>query len=107
MPFRYRIDRGFTIAANSTQFWNWGWTGPGQGEPNKGPVIFRAVPKGPGQGGNNTVKNVLITYDFATCRGPQPSPQVFYEFKIKNESSITIPFNLEIVHFADLPISPS
>ena len=73
MPIRWQIDRGFTIAANETQYWWWNWfsdagSGSGQG-PNKGPVIFRASPKGPAQGGNNTAKNVLVTYDFAKCRG--------------------------------------
>jgi len=108
MPFRYRIEnQDFTIAANNTALFHWGWTDPGQGEPNKGPVIFRALPKGPAQGGNNTVKNVLITFDFATCRGAQPAPQVFYEFKVRNESSVTLSFLLEILHFSDVPISPS
>ena len=107
MPFRYRMDNiDFTIAAHGTALYHWGWTGQGQGEPNKGPVIFRALPKGPGQGGNNTVKSVLITFDFATCRGPQPSPQVFYEFKVRNESTIPVSFLLEILHFSDVPISP-
>jgi hypothetical protein len=39
MPSHLRIDRGFTIGANQTQFWNWNWFG--QAGPNKGPVIFR------------------------------------------------------------------
>jgi hypothetical protein len=29
---------------------------------------------------------------------------VFYEFKIRNESTITVPFDLEILHFADVPV---
>jgi hypothetical protein len=103
---------GFTIAANETQYWWWNWfsdagSGSGQG-PNKGPVIFRALPKGPAQGGNNTAKNVLMIYDFAKCRGgpgDDHAPAVFYEFKIRNESSITVPFDLEIILFSDLPIN--
>jgi hypothetical protein len=105
MPSHLRIDRGFTIGANQTQFWNWNWFG--EAGPNRGPVIFRAMPKGPGQGGNNTVRNVLVTFDPAECRGGpgDPSaPEVFYEFKIRNESSITVPFDLEILLFNDLPI---
>jgi len=39
MPIRWSINRGFTIAPNETQY------------------------------GNNTAKNVLVTYDFAKCRG--------------------------------------
>ena len=42
MPIRWQIDRGFTIGANSTQYWSWNWFGEG---PNKGPVIFRASQK--------------------------------------------------------------
>jgi hypothetical protein len=39
MPFRFLIDRGFTIAPNQTQFWNWNWfSDAGQDGPNKGPV---------------------------------------------------------------------
>jgi hypothetical protein len=61
MPIRWQIDRGFTIAANDTQYWWWNWfSDAGQNGPNKGPVIFRALPKGPAQGGNNTAKNVLV-----------------------------------------------
>lgn len=112
MPIRWSIDRGFTIAPNETQYWWWNWfadAGSGQGQgPNKGPVIFRASPKGPGQGGNNTAKNVLVTYDFAKCRGgpgDDHAPEMFYEFKIRNESSITVPFDLEIILFSDLPIN--
>jgi hypothetical protein len=112
MPIRWQIDRGFTIAANETQYWWWNWfsdagSGSGQG-PNKGPVIFRALPKGPAQGGNNTAKNILVIYDFAKCRGgpgDDHAPAVFYEFKIRNESSITVPFDLEIILFSDLPIN--
>ena len=105
MPSYLRIDRGFTIGANQTQFWNWNWFG--EAGPNKGPVIFRAMPKGPGQGGNNTVRNVLVTFDPAECRGGpgDPSaPEVFYEFKIRNETNISVPFDLEIILFNDLPI---
>jgi hypothetical protein len=49
-----------------------------------------------------------VIYDFAKCRGGpgDPSaPEVFYEFKIRNESSIAVPFDLEIVLFSDLPIN--
>jgi hypothetical protein len=75
---------------------------------SKGPVIFRALPKGPAQGGNNTAKNILVIYDFAKCRGGpgDPSaPEVFYEFKIRNESTVDVPFMLEIILFSDLPIN--
>jgi hypothetical protein len=105
MPIRWVIDRGYTIAAHETQYWWWNWFG--EGGPNKGPVIFRASPKGKG-GGNNTARNVLVTYDFAKCRGgpgEDHAPEVFYEFKIRNESSITVPFDLEIILFSDLPIN--
>jgi hypothetical protein len=76
--------------------------------PTKDPSFFERSQKGPAQGGNNTAKNVLVTYDFAKCRGGpgDPSaPEVFYEFKIRNESSITVPFDLEILLFSDLPIN--
>jgi hypothetical protein len=106
MPIRWSIDRGFTIAANETQYWWWNWFG--DGGPNKGPVIFRASPKGKGEQGNNTARNVLVTYDFAKCRGgpgDDHAPEIFYEFKIRNESSITVPFDLEIILFSDLPVN--
>jgi hypothetical protein len=105
MPSHIRINRGFTIAPNTTQPWVWNFFG--SGGPNKGPILIRAVPKGQGQGGNNTARNVLVTYDFAVCRGgpgDQNAPEVFYEFKIRNESSITVPFFLEMILFDDLPI---
>jgi hypothetical protein len=91
MPFRYLVDRGFTIGAEQTRYWNWNWftdPGPIPGA-NKGPVIFRALAKGRSEGGNNTARNVLVTYDFAKCRGgpgDDHAPEVFYEFKIRNES---------------------
>jgi hypothetical protein len=105
MPIRWQIDRGFTIAAGQTQYWWWNWFGEG---PNKGPVIFRASPKAKGQGGNNTAKNKLVTYDFAKSRGgpnDQNAPEMFYEFKIRNESTVDVPFMLEIILFSDLTIN--
>jgi len=104
MPIRWQIDRGYTIAANETQQWSWNWFGDG---PNKGPVIFRASPKGKA-GGSNKATNVLVTYDFAKCRGgpgDQNAPEMFYEFKIRNESTIAVPFMLEIILFSDLTIN--
>ena len=95
------------LAIRSTGFGSGGATRVRTGL-TKGPVIFRALPKGPAQGGNNTAKNVLVIYDFAKCRGGpgDPSaPEVFYEFKIRNESTVDVPFMLEIVLFSDLPIN--
>jgi hypothetical protein len=67
-----------------------------------------AVPKGISQGGNNTARNVLVTYDFAMCRGgpgDDHAPEVFYEFKIRNDSSIPVPFVLQFVKFSDVPLN--
>jgi len=103
MPIRWQIDRGYTIAALDTQnwWWNWFYDSP---DGNQGPVIFRALPT---QGGNNTISNILVTYDFAKCRGGIASPNgagVYYNFKIRNESIVDVPFVLEIVLFSDLPV---
>ena len=49
-----------------------------------------------------------MIYDFAKCRGglgDLSAPEVFYEFKIRNESTVDVPFMLEIVLFSDLPIN--
>jgi hypothetical protein len=86
MPSHVRIDGGFAIVAaapgqqSEPQYWSWNWFGenPPDGG-NKGPVIFQAVPKNPEFGGNNTARNVLMTYDVTTCRaGPDEpgSPEV-------------------------------
>lgn len=43
--------------------------------------------------------------DLAKVRGAPNSPhgnEVFYRFKIKNQSNITVAFNLEIIRFKDL-----
>jgi hypothetical protein len=111
MPHRYRFDSGDTIGPGQTLLWEWNFFTnrlPNTG-PNQGPVVFRAVPKGPGQGGNNTAANVLVTYDFAMCRGapgdyPQ-APEVFYQFKVRNDSSVEVPYNIELVIFSDLPLN--
>jgi hypothetical protein len=109
MPVRHEFDGGFSIGAGQTQFWNWNFftnRAPGTG-PNQGPIFFQALPKGPSQGGNNTAKNKLVVFDFAVSRGgpgDDHAPEVFYEFKIRNESTITVPFILEFVLFSDLPI---
>ena len=110
MPHRFRIDGGWTIGAHQTQYWNWNFFTdhlPNTG-PNQGPIVFRAVPKGLSQGGNNTVRNELVTYDFAMCRGgpgDDHAPEVFYEFKVRNDSSVAVPFNIEEVIFSDLPLN--
>jgi hypothetical protein len=70
--------------------------------------MFRASPKGISQGGNNTAKNNLVIYDFAKCRGgpgDPNAPEMFYEFKIRNESTVDVPFMLEIILFSDVPIN--
>ena len=96
MPHRFPVDNGY---------WNWNFFTdhlPNTG-PNQGPVVFRAVPKRPSQGGNNTVRNELVTYDFAMCRGgpgDDHAPEVFYEFKVRNDSSVAVPFNVELVSSA-------
>jgi hypothetical protein len=110
MPVRWQVDGNWTIAANSIQYWNWNFfTDPGPtGGPNQGPIVFRAIPKGISQGGNNTARNVLVTYDFAMCRGgpgDDHAPEVFYEFKIRNDSSVAVPFLIQFVKFSDLPLN--
>ena len=113
MPSRWVIDRGFTIAANETQQWLWEWwddAAPGSPSgPNKGPVVFRAVPKGADGGGNNATETRLVTFDFAKGRLAQNDPRgaghpkVFYEFKVRNESDVDLPLVLEMLIFDDLP----
>ena len=110
MPVRWQVDGNWTIAANSIQYWNWNFfTDPGPtGGPNQGPIVFRAIPKGKSQGGNNTARNVLVTYDFAMCRGgpgDDHAPEVFYEFKVRNDSSVAVPFLLQFIKFSDLPLN--
>ncbi|WP_264002021.1 hypothetical protein [Mycobacterium florentinum] len=42
------------------------------------------------------------------CRGgpgDDHAPEVFYEFKIRNDSSITVPFLLQFIKFSDLPLN--
>ena len=104
MPECWQVDHNWTIAANSTQFWNWNFftdTGPAGG-PNQGPIEFRAIPRGSLKG-VIIPPNVLVTYDFAMCRGgpgDDHAPEVFYEFKVRNESSIPVPFLLQFVSSA-------
>ena len=53
-------------------------------------------------------RNVLVTYDFAMCRGgpgDDHAPEVFYEFKIRNDSSVAVPFMIQFVKFSDLPLN--
>ena len=110
MPVHWRIDRGFTIEAGQTQYWNWNFftnSAPGDG-PKPRTHRIPSGPKGISQGGNNTVRNVLVTYDFAMCRGgpsDDHAPEVFYEFKIRNESTVAVPFDLEMIIFSDLPLN--
>ena len=97
MPTYHKVDNGYTIGPNQTQQWWWHWFGSG---PNQGPVIFTADPKS-----QQSAEVRLFTYDLAKCRGAPNSPngnEVFYRFKIRNESSIAAAFNLEIIRFKDL-----
>jgi len=51
-----------------------------------------------------------VVFDFAVSRGgpgDDHAPEVFYEFKIRNESAINVRFKLEFVVFSDLPIVPN
>ena len=53
-------------------------------------------------------RNKLVVFDFAVSRGgpgDDHAPEVFYEFKIRNESTIDVKFILEFVVFSDLPIA--
>ena len=97
MPTYHKIDNGFTIGPNATQNWSWNWFGFG---PNQGPVIFMADPKS-----GQSAEASLLTFDLAKVRGAPNSPhgnEVFYRFKIKNLSNITVAFNMEIIRFKDL-----
>ena len=97
MPTYHKVDNGYTIGPNSTQNWSWNWFGFG---PNQGPLIFMADPKSA-----QSAEVRLVTYDLAKCRGAPSSPhstEVFYTFKIRNNSNITVAFNLEIIRFKDL-----
>jgi hypothetical protein len=38
----------------------------------------------------------------AAVRGGEHAPEVFYEFRIRNESTVAVPFNLEMIIFSDL-----
>jgi hypothetical protein len=112
MPVRYQIDGNFSIGAGQTIPFTWQFFtnhAPGTG-PNQGPIFFQALPKGPGQGGNNTAKNKLVVFDYAVSRGgpgDDHAPEVFYEFQIRNESTIPVKFLMEFVVFSDLPINTS
>jgi len=112
MPTRYQIDGDFSIAALTTIPFSWQFfTNHAAGTgPNQGPIFFQALPKGPGQGGNNTAKNKLVVFDYAVSRGgpgDDHAPEVFYEFNIRNESTIPVKFFIEFVDFSDLPVSTS
>jgi hypothetical protein len=92
-------DYGFTVGAHSTVIVTVSWQNiPGVG-PNHGPVIFTADPH---SHLSDEVK--LVTFDTAKCRnrptGPSPQnpgTEVFYQFKVRNDSNIAAPFSLEMV----------
>jgi hypothetical protein len=59
-------------------------------------------------------RSIALNEDAGLPRRPGPpghrlsqhrhAPEVFYEFKIRNESGIAVPFDLEIILFDDLQI---
>jgi hypothetical protein len=105
MPTYVRVDIGFSIAPRQIQQWSWNWFGDSLGPPNRGPVIFMADPKGLGRDPNHTKQVRLITYDLTKCRGAPNDPhgrEVFYEFKIRNDSDEAVLFDIEIIGFKDL-----
>lgn len=87
-----------TITPGATVHWTWNWQNiPGVG-PNHGPVIFAADPVS-----HQAAEVRLTTFDIAKCRNaPAPGPgnpgtEVFYAFSVRNDSTITAQYNLEMV----------
>ena len=39
------------------------------------------------------------------ANGDDHAPEVFYEFKVRNDSGIAVPFVLQFIKFSDLPLN--
>lgn len=90
---------GFTIASGATLTYWYSWQNIPNVGPNHGPVIFTADPRSHQNGEVD-----LVTFDAMKCRnaptGPppgNPGTEVFYQFRVRNESGITATFDLEVV----------
>ena len=82
-------------------------TGLAEPGPNKGPVIFRGMPKGPGQGGNNTVRNVLVTVETLPNAAVVPVTRAhpgFLRVQDQEREQYYRTVRLGIILFNDLPI---
>ena len=66
MPIRWQIDRGFTIAANSTQYRWWNWFGEG---PNKGPSSFARRRKAKGKAETTRWRTLVDTVPIVGTSG--------------------------------------
>jgi hypothetical protein len=90
---------GFTQAPGATLRYWYSWQNIAGVGPNHGPVLFTADPRS-----HQSSEVKLVTSDVAKCRneptGPPPAnpgTEVFYEFSVRNDSSISAIFDLEVV----------
>jgi hypothetical protein len=106
MPSYQNYPETGTIASN-TEIGYWlSWENiPGVG-PNQGPLLIGADPVS-----HQSAEVILAIYDVQKCRRAPPSPaqqnapgatQVFYQFNIKNFSTIPALYGFELIDFSDL-----
>ena len=100
MPTYYKLTGPWTLAAGATTgFWV-SWENIQGTGPNHGPLVIMADPVS-----HQKAEVKLTTFDPTKCRrapGANGSTEVFYEFKIRNDSAITASYGVELVDFKDL-----
>jgi hypothetical protein len=90
-PGRYTIAPGGVLIITTT----WPHV-PGTSGPNHGPVFALADPDS-----GQRVEVKLITYDYSKCRqaptggGGPGSTEVFYQYKVRSESTDAVTFTME------------
>lgn len=83
---RFTIDPGKTMTITAT------WPRiPGSSGPNHGPVFAMADPD------NQPAGAILITFDYSKCRhaGGAGTGEVFYQYKVRSESTAPVTFKME------------
>jgi hypothetical protein len=95
----YKWEGPWTIAPGATVGFSVSWAAAGT-RGDRGPIVPMADPKTPGR----RRSAVLVTLDTAKGRTggrPHGGGSVFYEFKVRNDSSRLTSFGLELVEFED------
>jgi hypothetical protein len=98
MPHYHKLQGPWTISPGATVGFSLSWGS----DSDHGPIVPMANPRIPAAHPPPFGAAKLTTFDVAKGRGGQAQSQVFYEFKVRNDGTRSVIYDIELVDFQDL-----